>query len=447
MVFPMPLTIMEEFLLLEDRPSCPNLMFFRTVFSGQVDRHAFDAALKRAVGRHPFFRAIVKQNTAGRWEWVEVTQAQPDVIWGAVPATEVLPPLTWLNLRREVGLRVRVTIDAAVNTSTILFQIHHSVCDGIGADTFIGDFLVAYALEMGAAADLAKFAELNEGTLSERGRFELTFAKFLKRRLMVALRRVCSFPMHQPCPLIPYGARPSYSTLLGGHPGLLAHHFHREEASKLKDVAKASGVTLNDLLICDLFLAVQRWQREQGLNNSNEWLRIMIPMNLRQRMHALLPACNVVSSIFINRRGNAGDQPDRLLRSIHDEMQMIKDNNLGLTFVFSLQVRRCLPGGWRRLRAARKCAVSTILSNLGRAFPRVSLPRQGGHLVAGNLCLEQFEAYVPIQPYTDAAFGIGLYAERLYTTMHFDPAVIDAKAADKLLSAFVNQIRATARCS
>jgi hypothetical protein len=68
MVFPMSLTIMEEFLLLEDRPSCPNLMFFRTVFSGQVDRRAFDAALKRAVGRHPFFRAIVEQNTAGRFE-------------------------------------------------------------------------------------------------------------------------------------------------------------------------------------------------------------------------------------------------------------------------------------------------------------------------------------------------------------------------------------------
>src|SRR5208282_2207194 len=203
MILPMPLTIMEELLLHSDRPSYPNLIFARTVFSGQLDRGAFDIALKTAVGRHPLFRAIVRQDTAGCWEWVGVPQVQPVVVWGAVPAAETLPPVTWLNLRREVGFRAHVVIDAAANRSTILFQIHHSVCDAAGAYTFIGDFLVAYALEMGAAADLAKFSKLDEGMLSGRGRFEQTFAKFLKRRLMQDLRQVCSFLMHQPCPLIP----------------------------------------------------------------------------------------------------------------------------------------------------------------------------------------------------------------------------------------------------
>jgi hypothetical protein len=446
MILPMPLTIMEELLLLSDRPSYPNLIFARTVFSGQLDRRAFDIALKTAVGRHPFFRAIVRQDTAGCWEWVGVPQVQPVVVWAAVPAAETLPPVTWLNLRREVGFRAHVVIDAAANRSTILFQIHHSVCDAAGAYTFIGDFLVAYALEMGAAADLAKFSKLDEGMLSGRGRFEQTFAKFLKRRLMGDLRQVCSFLMHQPCPLIPHVARPSYSTLPISYPSLLAHHFDREETIRLREAAKASGVTLNDLLISDLFLALQSWRRERGLNIGNEWLRIMIPMNLRKPKHRFLPACNVLSWIFVDRRGSAADQPDRLLGSVHDEMQMIKDNDLGLTAISFLQVRRYLPGGLVAATRGEKCNFSTMLSNIGRAFPRISLPSQDDHLVAGNLFLEQFEGYTPIAPYVSASFAVGLYARQLYVTMHFDPAVIDAMAAKKLLNAFVDQIRVTACC-
>jgi hypothetical protein len=437
-VLPMPLTTMEELMLLNDRPSYPNLMFFRTVFSGQLERRAFDIALKTAMDRHPFFRAIVKQNTAGRWEWVGVPQVQPLVVWAA--ATEMLPPLTWLNLRGEVGFRVHVVIDAAGNRSSILFQIHHSVCDGVGAYTFIGDFLVAYALEMGAAADVAKFSELDAGTLSDRDRFEPTFAEFLKKRLMMVVRRVCSFLMRQPSPLIPHVARANYSTVPIGLPGLLAHHFRREETMRLSEAAKASGVTLNDLLISKLFLALQSWRGERGLNNGSEWLRIMIPMNLRQHKHRFLPACNVVSWVFIDRRGNPGDQPDRLLRSVHDEMQMIKDNELGLTLILGLQMRRYLPGGLVAAARGEKCHASAILSNVGRAFPGISLPRQDDHLVAGNLVLEQFEAYAPIRPHTSASFDVGIYAGQLYVTMHFDPAVIDAMAAKKLLYAFVDQL-------
>jgi hypothetical protein len=445
MILPMPLTIMEELFLLEDRPSYPSLIFARAVFSGQLDRRAFDIALKAAVERHPFFRAIVKQNPAGCWEWVEAPQA-PDVVWGAVSATEALPPVTWLNLRREVGLRVRVAIDAAANRSTILFQIHHSVCDAQGAYTFIGDFLVAYALEMGAAADLAKFAELDEGMLSGRGRFKLTFAKLLKRRLMVALHGVGLYFMHQPCPLIPHVARASYATLPMGYPGLLAHHFHREETIRLSEVAKAHDVALNDLLIRDLFLALLSWRRERGLNNGNEWLRIMIPMNLRQGKDRFLPACNLMSFALIDRRASAGDQPDQLLRSFHDVMQMIKKTDLGLNFIFGLQVRRYLPGGLVAATRGERCLVSTIFSNVGQAFPRIKLPRQDGHLVAGNLVLEQFEGYTPIRPYMSASFLVGLYAEQLYATMHFDPAVIDDVTGKKVLYAFVNQISVTARC-
>ena len=93
-----------------------------------------------------------------------------------------------------------------------------------------------------------------------------------------------------------------------------------------------------------------------------------------------------------------------------------------------------------------RCLVSTIFSNVGQAFPRIKLPRQDGHLVAGNLVLEQFEGYTPIRPYMSASFLVGLYAEQLYATMHFDPAVIDDVTGKKVLYAFVNQISVTARC-
>ena len=56
MIFPLPLTPFEEYMLTDDRPGCPMTFLFRLRFSGRFRREAFASALRTAVSRHPLLR-------------------------------------------------------------------------------------------------------------------------------------------------------------------------------------------------------------------------------------------------------------------------------------------------------------------------------------------------------------------------------------------------------
>ena len=86
-----------------------------------------------------------------------------------------------------------------------------------------------------------------------------------------------------------------------------------------------------------------------------------------------MPAANVMSVIFLDRRGKDFEDPDKLLVGIHDEMKLIKRYELGLTFVLSLRFLSKIPGGLRNATSASKCQASCLLTNLGIMLHRLPL--------------------------------------------------------------------------
>jgi hypothetical protein len=162
-------------------------------------------------------------------------------------------------------------------------------------------------------------------------------------------------------------------------------------------------------------------------------------MNLRVPEDRLLPAANVVSSVFLDRKGEDCADPQQLLISIHDELELIRRNQLGLTFHFSLALCRLLPGGIRKTARAQQCPVSCVFTNVGKAMMRSPLPKSAsaGRLIVGDAILESFQGLIPIRPHSCLTFGTHQYARSLVLDVHYDSDALSSTQAQRLLDLFL----------
>ena len=114
------------------------------------------------------------------------------------------------------------------------------------------------------------------------------------------------------------------------------------------------------------------------------------------------------------------------MSEIHDEMQLIKRRNLGLTFPYSLKLARLAPGGLRKATRKDECSMSLIFTNPGRLFVDSVLPRDHeGRLRVGNLILQKPELVSPLRPYNVMTFSAFHYAGQLGMAVNYDARVAD----------------------
>jgi hypothetical protein len=76
-----PLTPLEEYFLLEDRPAYPWSFFVRLGLAGCADRQAAEKALRHCVAWHPLLSSIARQQRDGSWIWQRIENPQPAVRW------------------------------------------------------------------------------------------------------------------------------------------------------------------------------------------------------------------------------------------------------------------------------------------------------------------------------------------------------------------------------
>jgi len=437
-ILPLPLAPFEEYMLGDDRPGYPMNFFLRLQFSGQFNRSALQAALEDALARHPLLLAHVHRSGRRLW-WAAATHARPTIAWLPQRPESSLPHAGPIDLYCETGVRMSVLEDE--ETSEIVLQSHHSCCDGRGIFAFIGDLLMSYARRMGDCSQATALPDLEPELLRTRAKFGLTPWRFLRiaHQQAVGLLGVRQFLSHVPAPLV-RGQQMLRTEVSGDYPATLTQFLEAEELQGLRSAARQLDATRNDMLIRDLFLALRDWSAAG--DDPTRWLRLSIPMNLRVDCDANMPAANVVSMIFLDRRPCDMAEP-ALLNSIREEMQQIKRLRLGLTFVLSLRFFRYLPGGLSRMTPGDRCLASSVLTNVGDALAHVSLPRQNGRIVAGNVVLETVEVVAPIRPFTNAVFAVLEYAGRLAIVTQYDSTLISKHEANELLTLYVQRLRQT----
>jgi hypothetical protein len=441
MTSPLPLTTIEECLYWQDRPAYPWSWFARLEFSGCLDRAAFETALASAVARHPLLTAKVETVGRGRLRWRPVDDPRPIVRWETGAVGGPPPAATYLDLQREIGIRFHVRTDTTA--SELIIQFHHACCDGLGGILFIEDLLLAYALACGSPPGQLKFRPLDPHRLRRRGRLGLSLPALLRMapQQLVGVIRGRQFLTRRAVPLVPHRACPNGDNPPQNYPTTLRYCFDEETTRRGRRAAQGLGVTLNDVLIRDLFLALAEWRSRQNIGDDGDWLRMVIPMNLRRAEARFLPAANMVGNAFLDRRGRDFADPARLLRGIHKEMALVRRWHLGLAFIFLANVYRWLPGGLERSIRADRCLSSCMLTNVGKPFGRLPLSDRQGRLVAGNVTLENIGFIPPTSPYSCVSVCLTMFARRLGFTMHYDPRPLSAGQAADLLDTYVRHIR------
>jgi hypothetical protein len=248
----------------------------------------------------------------------------------------------------------------------------------------------------------------------------------------------------------PLGA-PPHSARDGGirsipFPGLKSFTFDASQTKTLLNFCRQAGVTLNDLLVRDMFLAVNDWNERLTPARPGRWLRVNMPVDLRGKVHEGIPSANVMSYTFITR--NSGDCRDRrrLLQSIRWETRMIKRWNLGLLFLDGLNATRKIPGLTNFCMSGRIGFATVVHSFLGEISRRfgVRFPHRDGRLLMGNLVFRRLIAAPPIRPKTRAAFVLNVYNGELTVSVRCDPHLFSEEDAQKFLDGFAARLRETA---
>ena len=110
------------------------------------------------------------------------------------------------------------------------------------------------------------------------------------------------------------------------------HHFNRAEMAALARLAHGSETSLNALLLRDLLAAPAQWRQQNGLP-LDDWLRVMVPINLRTPADRRLSATNYVSMFFLDQRLSDNLDSESLLEKINRTLADIKRNDLGVAWL------------------------------------------------------------------------------------------------------------------
>ena len=201
-------------------------------------------------------------------------------------------------------------------------------------------------------------------------------------------------------------------------------------------------MTVNDLLLADMFTALDDWRKAHH-QRRDQPLRIMVPVYVRGRAQQDIPASNGIGFAFVAVPTSTVDDPRALLAEVHEQMEQIKNWKLALYFLGGLaaagRVKQLVP--WMLNR--RKPFATLVLSNLGRTFARTPLPRDDGLLLAGGLKLLRITGVPPVRPLTHGSIAVVEYAGRTTVILRCDPQHFTAADTRALLEMYAKRLYET----
>ncbi len=438
----MPLVPFEHFMLANDRPGHPMSFFVRLTFDGQFDRNLLNAALKTAFALHPLLNSLLQgtaKDATSRIAWVAACHEPPQIDWHDLQTSIRFVGGPEIDLRSECG--VRIWVREAAPTTRLFLQIHHCCCDGLGAVTFIDTLLRAYHL-LYTTTSTAPLEKIFDIALLREREMPISSWQTLKMAWRERLR-VARFFNERPVPLATRSIPSADNSGCEPFPPLQTFTFGAAETRQIQIAAKRQGVTVNALMLRDLFLAIDDWNRSISPDHRGRGIRVCMPVNLRRAHDYRMPAANVVTMAFMDRRPEELTDPECLLRHLYAETERTKDLRGSMPFASALKLLGLFPGGINRWSGRDMCHASTVMSNLGVPCARSPLLGPDRRLVAGGVVLKSIEVALPLFPFTHAAFLALNYGRELTLTVSHDPQWLDEADGREMLDRFVHRMKAS----
>jgi len=422
----------------DDSPQYPMAFCLETIVSGQFDQEPFELALKSALDRHPLLQATVRRRW-NRYQWVHAPVTTLPLDWDVSPSA--VPPLPCqIDITKRPGIQIWVReLDGEF---LVVWQFHHACCDGIGSLQFIGDVFAHYGIKT-AQQDQSRptLQDLDHNLLKHRGDLISAGKSHSTSDLSVStlIRRFRRLVGRRTMPL----ASPPRQAKTELRPLMLTEVLDRTTLKMLNRFASNNDVNLNSLLLREMFLTLKDWNEAFAEMKENQWLRLGMPLNMRMHEHDKIPACNMVSIMFIPRTAEDFLDEDKLLLGIQTQTLKILHNRLGNLVLSGIRRARKVPGLLRLVLKSKRPFATAILANLGEVRKHLGgeFPHLAGRCVAGNIVIEHVGGVAPIRPGTLMAVSIGVYGRQLMINMNCDQNYLSQSQSQQLMTSYVSRLK------
>lgn len=448
--FQLPLVPFEHYMMLEDQADYPMVFVFRLILRGEINKQALQCSINEATRRHPLLHSLLVTGNNGQLTWQAVDQT-PKITW--IDDSAKLSSLLWQQVDLNIKIGLEVYIHETAEQTRLYFRMHHACCDGMGAYSYFEDFLAIYEAHDDPTVQEPNLKKLNPELLKGRGDFEgptevSAEAPPLSRRFMDFLggtKEAVKFLLQPPRPLAPE-IDSQKKTTEPVEAGFLTHSLPEEYLPVLRRKAEEAGVSLNDLLLRDLFLTLRTWNQQHQFGSDKSRLQIMMPTGLRGVGDKEMPAANMLSYAFLIRPAEACDHPEELLQSLGTETKAIIRYKYPLLFIGAITFLLKSPFLFRRLLRTKRCFGTVVLTNLGdptRRFVR-RFTRKKGLIHVGGAVLEEITGIPPLRPLTGAVFSAITYSNKLQIGLRCDPVRFTPEATRRLLALLIEQLEQSA---
>ena len=455
-LFPMSMSSIEKFHWFDDSEAYPNVVFCRMQIAGKLDEAIAREAWQIAVERQPF-ADVEPKKVGGRWCWVQGPRADQNdegrfenwrgtrfefqELKSAAESWKFNDHLIESSTGSYLGIFVRPVDEFA--QSEVWLYVHHAVGDGVGSILVINDWMIIYANLKASRDPQYGLHRLDPKLLASRNSVDFFSWRYLKHlwKQPIALFGAAKFAFRKTPELIP----PDQQSLgqPGHYPSIVGQWIDADQVARISQHASGHNVSVNTILLGQLYLALADWRSKHGQHNPNDWMRIILPISIRRVSDRRLPTANRATLVQIDRQSRHADNDlGAFYYGLNREINII----LGwqLDKIFLLAIRAMSLSNWilRTAANSKKSRGMAVFTNLGEPLRKSERAAGRDPDKEAPIRPVEFDLVGPIRAGTPVNFSVSRYGAAMRVSLQYDSKLISDSQAAEMFQGYVCRLKA-----
>ena len=448
----LPLTSFEKYMIMDDHPGYEMVVLMEWAFKGVINKDLLIEAYKRAAKFDPLFRAVLSKKKRKMYWEVDDSHLVPLLFETSEESIEQDEGTFYVIPLHPEERCNQIIVRQYVDGVAFEVYVHHAIGDGLGVNQFFANWMKEYDLLLHGQTDTSTLNFRPDTELFKR-REEFHFKPKEKTTLSTIAydiyKGVAQFFCRRVLPMLK--EEKLDNSKFSAHSPMYWHRFGKEFFLKYKAKAKSSGVSVNTLMIRDMYITLQKWIEKHPVDNKTlerqkRWFRMLVPMNIRTDFHQTMPCANILGYIFLDRRPINCDRSEDFLQAIHKDITSCIKLHSGAIFVSAIQLVEKIPGFMPLMTSDKQCHCTAILSSVGNLCKSCQQEeyRQNDDIrIEHNqypLQLFRMLGAPPNRPHTPISMGVVQRQGELFLSCRYDQNVMTEETMLEFYNMFVDEM-------
>jgi len=435
-LFPMRMSSIEKFHWFDDSEEYPNVVFCRMRIAGK---------LEKKMGRYWYWVQGPRGDQDGsrsfedwrgtRFEFQEFKSAPEN--WKfkdhliESSTGSYLGVFTWPGSPGAPSTDENsATPQTDVDQTEVWLYVHHAVGDGAGSILVINDWMIIYANLKSNRDPQTGLHRLDPKLLAARNSVNFFTWHYLKHlwKQPIALFGAAKFAFRKTPELIP-----------GDH--IIGQWIDANQVEQISQHAGQQNVSVNTILLGQLYLILADWRSQQGHHDANDWMRIIMPISIRRVSDRRLPTANRATLVQIDRQSSQASDLATFYYGLNREINIIRGWQLDK--IFLLVIRAMSLSDWMLRWAAnnQKSRAMAVFTNLGEPLRKSERAGQRDPDKQAPIRPDEFDLVGPIREGTPVNFSVSRYGPAMRVSLQYDSKLISEIQATELLGGYVSRLK------